>query len=202
MINANFFRKYLFLTFLSKEIEFFWIFFKFAFMKEKYDVATEKEKKSKKETQETYEFSQEKQKLRTELEKKEKLNHLEEMLEKWIVSEQSVKKLENLSPKEQQEIQKTLEKISEITDVDPKGKILPKSMQITKNDYLKALSDPIKKQQLLSQVDDNLSYLYNQVSQWWIVNLMSYFQVFFIGNDFKTVQENMIDIKNNLQTKK
>jgi hypothetical protein len=76
-----------------------------------------------------------------------------------------VKKLENLSPKEQQEIQKTLEKISEITDVDPKGKILPKSMQITKNDYLKALSDPIKKQQLLSQVDDNLSYLYNQVSQ-------------------------------------
>jgi hypothetical protein len=47
-----------------------------------------------------------------------------------------------------------------------------------------------------------LSYLYNQVSQWWIVNLMSYFQVFFIGNDFKTVQENMIDIKNNLQTKK
>lgn len=170
-------------------------------MKEKYESAAEKEKKSKKEAKESYEFSQEKQKLRSELEKKEKINHLDEMLEKWIVSVQSVKKLENLSPKEQQKIQKTLEKIQEIMDIDPKWKILPKSMQITKKDYLEALSNDQKKVQLLSQVDDNLSYLYNQVSQWWIVNLMSYFQVFFIGNDFKRVQENMIDIKQNLQSK-
>lgn len=171
-------------------------------MKEKYDASKEKEKKIQKESRDSVEFFTEKQKLRCELEKKEKLNHLEEMLEKWIVSEQSVKKLENLSQKEQQEIQKTLEKISEIQEIDPKWKILPQSMQITKKAYLDALADPTKRQQLLSQVDDNLSYLYNQVSQWWIVNLMSYFQVFFIGNNFKTVQENMIDIKNNLQTKK
>ena len=116
---------------------------------------------------------------------------------------QSVKKLENLSPKEQQKIQKTLEKIQEISEIDPKGKILPKALHITKKEYLEALWDSSKQSQLLQKIDAWLWNIHGQVSPWGnFLNIFSYFNVFFLDKKITTIQENLIDIKQLFTSKK
>ncbi len=168
-------------------------------MTKKFDSFSESEKKKKEQTHDTTEFLLKKQKLRNELEQKEKFSHLEELLEKGIISEQNMKNTDKFSQTEKQEIQKIIECITENHLLDAKNKILPAQLQISKQEYLDALQNPLKKKQLIQKLDTALSHIHQQIS-WWhtFINIFSYFQVFFLDKNVKKIQENYIDIKNNL----
>lgn len=162
-----------------------------------------KEKERSDKEREIYRKNMEKAKAKIDLQR------LQELAEQGVLDQELLEKIsedERISKKEMEEVvnsvdvQKIFEKMDEIERQQNIDKVLPKELRVTKDEYLQALKDPDKKAQVLKKLDACLDVLYlSSRHSWWFKR--SVFSTFVYILDKKllfTVQENLIDMKNNL----
>lgn len=141
-----------------------------------------------------------KEKISVEVEAENKIFDLKELVEKWIISKETAKKVtswENIDEEIINEIFKKIDEMEEIKDID---KYLPANLRINHEEYLKALHDDIFRVQTLTKLDSALIILARQInpnSSMW-VNLFSWFLTV-LDKNLITVQEHTIDVKNSLK---
>ncbi len=141
-----------------------------------------------------------KEKILVEIEAENKIFDLKELVEKWIISKETAKKVtswENIDEEIINEIFKKIDEMEEIKDID---KYLPPNLRISHEEYLKALHDDIFRVQTLTKLDSALIILSRQISpnsSMW-VNLFSWF-LSVLDKNLITVQEHTIDVKNSLK---
>ena len=172
----------------------------------------EKEKKSfnekdrQKEELRQREYQKIKEKINITAKTDKDLEELKELFSKWLISKEtldSIIKWKNIAKDEIDEIFNKIDEIEVLKEID---KYLPKELRITKDEYLKAIKDPIFKTQVLVKINTALTIISNQItwdSPLWL-NLFSWYLMLLDKNLF-LVQENTIDIKeslDNLEEKK
>lgn len=160
----------------------------------KKNILTNKEKEL--ELKKSIEFKIKKEKIWVEIESENEVFKLKELIEKWIITNETAQKIilwEEISNDEIKEIFEKINQIEEIKDID---KYLPKEYRITSEQYLKAVNDDIYRVQILTKLDYALTILVKQIvpdsSNW--LNLFSGF-IWVLDKNLILIQENTIDIK-------
>jgi len=124
---------------------------------------------------------------------------LDEKLFDKIISDKKITENEMKEVLDYVKVTEILDKIEEIEKTKTIDKILPKKFRITKKEFLEAKKDPKKRGLVLKKVDKALDYLFyqnNQVDDS-ITQLFTSF-AFMVDKKFVSVQENLIDIKDDL----
>lgn len=118
------------------------------------------------------------------------------MLNKWVVSHETAKKIIEWIQISREEIKDIFEKISQIKEIKDIDKYIPKEYRISQEQYFKALNDDIFRTQIITKLDFSLALLSrqftNETSSW--LNLFSWF-IWVLDRNLITIQENTIDIK-------
>lgn len=147
------------------------------------------------------EFKKTKEKISVEIEIEDEIYHLKELVEKWVISKDTVDKVIEWKDISEDEIKEIFEKIDEIEELKDVDKYLPENLRITKEDYLKAVNNDIFRVQIITKIDSALTLLSNQAnpdSAMWL-NLFSGFLAVLDKNLIK-IQENTIDVKDSLKS--
>ena len=147
------------------------------------------------------EFKKTKEKISVEIEIEDEIYHLKELVEKWVISKDTVDKVIEWKDISEDEIKEIFEKIDEIEELKDVDKYLPENLRISKEDYLKAVNNDIFRVQIITKIDSALTLLSNQVnpdSAMWL-NLFSGFLAVLDKNLIK-IQENTIDVKDSLKS--
>lgn len=145
------------------------------------------------------EFKKIKKKIDIEVEAEDKIFNLKELVQKWIISKETAKKISNWENINKLIIKKIFEKINQIEDIKNINKYIPKKLRITNEDYLKALHDNIFRIEIITKLNTSLMLLSNQINSDWILwlNLFSWFLTI-LDKNLIMIQENTIDIKESL----
>lgn len=137
-------------------------------------------------------------------EKSEKeLNQLKSLLDNWNLDSSTQNLIEKVIDSDiiwEEEIQEIFEKIDEIENNNEVSTYLPEEYRITKDEYIKSLTDDIVRTKILVKLNTALTILSNYAvpdSSMWL-NLFSGFIAVLDKNLIK-IQENNIDIKNSLE---
>lgn len=147
------------------------------------------------------EFKKTKEKISVEIEIEDEIYHLKELVEKWVISKDTVDKVIEWKDISEDEIKEIFEKIDEIEELKDVDKYLPENLRISKEDYLKAVNNDIFRVQIITKIDSALTLLSNQAnpdSAMWL-NLFSGFLAVLDKNLIK-IQENTIDVKDSLKS--
>lgn len=141
-----------------------------------------------------------KEKIRTEVQAEEDLMNLKDLVEKWVISQDTAEQITDWMDLDEETIQEIFDKIDEIEEIKDVDQYIPEDLRITKEDYSKALQDDIFRLQTITKLDSALVILANKItpdSAMWI-NLFSWFLTVLDKNLIK-VQENTIDVKDSLK---
>lgn len=141
-------------------------------------------------------FKKQKEKIELEINSEIQLDNLKELVSKWLITNETAKKIlvwEEISNDEIKEVFEKINQIEEIKDVD---KYLPKEYRITQEQYFKAINDDIYRVKILTKLDFALNILVKQIipdsSSW--LNIFSGF-IWILDKNLILIQENTIDIK-------
>ncbi len=147
------------------------------------------------------EFKKTKEKINVEIEIEDEIYHLKELVEKWVISKETVDKVISWKDISEEEIKEIFEKIDEIEELKDVDNYLPQNLRITKEDYLKAVNDDIFRVQTITKIDSALTLLSNQANpdSAMGLNLFSWFLAILDKNLIK-IQENTIDVKDSLKS--
>lgn len=141
-------------------------------------------------------FKKQKEIINIEIEAEHNLDYLKNMLNKWVVSHETAKKIIEWIQISREEIKDIFEKISQIKEIKDIDKYIPKEYRISQEQYFKALNDDIFRTQIITKLDFSLALLSrqftNETSSW--LNLFSWF-IWVLDRNLITIQENTIDIK-------
>lgn len=141
-------------------------------------------------------FKKQKEIINIEIEAEHNLDYLKNMLNKWVVSQETAKKIIEWIQISREEIKDIFEKISQIKEIKDIDKYIPKEYRISQEQYFKALNDDIFRTQIITKLDFSLALLSrqftNETSSW--LNLFSWF-IWVLDRNLITIQENTIDIK-------
>jgi len=156
---------------------------------------------SKKEDKETFEKKQKnKEEILSKIETSEYLYELQELVKKWVITEEVATKLKTWKNINQAEIEEMFNKINEIEEIKDIDKYLPEDLRISKEEYLKALENKIFRIQTITKLDLALAFIVNQIEPWdsiWWVNIFGWF-LWILDQNLRKIQENTIDIKDSL----
>lgn len=139
----------------------------------------------------------------SEREKEELESNMDEILwlvEKWIISKETAKNIVDWKEIDEDIVKEIFEKIDEMEDVKDIDNILPKELRISKDEYIKAMTDDIFRVQTITKIDSALALIAQKItpdSAMWL-NLFSGFLTVLDKNLIK-VQENTIDVKDSLK---
>lgn len=150
-----------------------------------------------KENKKQLEYKIQREKILVKIETENNLEYLKDLLNNWIVSNETAQKIidwEKISNNEIKEIFKKINQIDEIKDINI---YIPKEYRITQEDYFKAINDNDFRGEIIKKLDSTLSILAKQIipDNYWGLNLFSGF-IWFLDKNLTTIQENTIDIKN------
>jgi len=146
------------------------------------------------------EFKKTKEKINVEIETEDEVFHLKELVEKWLITHDTAKKIIDGEDLWDEIIQEIFDKIDEIEDLKDVDKYIPQELRISKDEYLKAVHDDIFRVQILTRLDSSLTLIANQINpdgMLWL-NIFSWFLAVLDKNLIK-VQENTIDVKDSLK---
>ena len=136
------------------------------------------------------------------------LQQLKELVEQWIIDKQlfeSIKKDSHISSEEIQEVVNELdiknlfEKLDQIENFEDIDNILPTNIRVSKQEYLSALHDPTKRDQVISKFNTSLNIIYRHYN--WVSNYkknMFSNYVNLLSKKLIPLQENIIDLKKSL----
>ena len=167
---------------------------------EKKKALSNKELKKYNDKQKDIKKSKDKIDLEEKKENKKELSDIVELVEKWIISEETAKDIAEWNDIDDETIKEIFEKIEELEDIKDVDNILPKELRITTDEYFKAVNDDIFRVQTLTKLDSALTLIANKItpdSSMWL-NLFSGFLTVLDKNLIK-VQENTIDVKDSLE---
>lgn len=156
---------------------------------------TEEEKEA--ETKKNIEFKLQKEKIWVEIEVEQEIFQLKEMVDSWMISWDIANKILSWEQITSEEIKEIFDKIDEIEDIKNIDDYLPRSLRITREEYIKAVKDDIFREKTITKLNTSLVLLSNKInpdSAVWL-NLFSWF-VTVLDKNLIRVQENTIDIKN------
>lgn len=165
--------------------------------RKKGEIREQEEKQSLKKQQE---FLKTKEKIAVEFEAEQDLNTLKNMLSKWEIDENLIKKVEKSEELDSHEIDEIFEKIEEIENIEEINSYIPEKLRITKSDYLEARKNDIFREEALTRIDLSLWILSERIepkSLAW-ANIFSWF-LSILDKNLVTIQEHHIDIKENLK---
>jgi len=146
------------------------------------------------------EFKKTKEKIAVEIEVEDDIFHLKELIEKWIITHETAKKIVDWEHIDDDSVKEIFEKIDELEDVKDIDKYIPKELRVTHDEYSRALHDDIFRAQTITKLDSALTLIARQInpdSAMWL-NLFSGFLTVLDKNLIK-VQENTIDVKDSLK---
>ena len=158
------------------------------------------EKKLKDWIKKQIEFKKTKEKIWVEIKAEDDIFHLKELIEKWILTHETAKKIVDWEHIDDKSVKEIFNKIDELEDIKDINKYIPKELRITHDEYSKALHDDIFRVQTITKLDSALTLIANQInpdSAIWL-NLFSWFLTVLDKNLIK-VQENTIDVKDSLK---
>ena len=156
---------------------------------------TEEEKEA--EAKKNIEFKLQKEKIWVEIEVEQEIFQLKEMVDSWMISWDIANKILSWEEITSEEIKEIFDKIDEIEDIKNIDDYLPRSLRITREEYIKAVKDDIFREKTITKLNTSLVLLSNKInpdSAIWL-NLFSWF-VTVLDKNLIRVQENTIDIKN------
>lgn len=156
---------------------------------------TEEEKEV--EAKKNIEFKLQKEKIWVEIEVEQEIFQLKEMVDSWMISWDIANKILSWEQITSEEIKEIFDKIDEIEDIKNIDDYLPRSLRITREEYIKAVKDDIFREKTITKLNTSLVLLSNKInpdSAVWL-NLFSWF-VTVLDKNLIRVQENTIDIKN------
>ncbi len=148
-------------------------------------------------------FQKRKEKLRQQIETNNELTRLRDLLESWDLSIEDfyiIEDIVNHIEIDEFAVSKIFEKIDEIGNNPKIDLYLPLKLRITKEEYLQALKDTQKRDDLLKKIDKVLWVLAQHISSanWDRLGIFSSF-LWLLDRNLVIIQENTIDIKNSLQ---
>ena len=156
---------------------------------------TEEEKEA--EAKKNIEFKLQKEKIWVEIEVEQEIFQLKEMVDSWMISWDIANKILSWEQITSEEIKEIFDKIDEIEDIKNIDDYLPRSLRITREEYIKAVKDDIFREKTITKLNTSLVLLSNKInpdSAIWL-NLFSWF-VTVLDKNLIRIQENTIDIKN------
>ncbi len=156
---------------------------------------TEEEKEA--EAKKNIEFKLQKEKIWVEIEVEQEIFQLKEMVDSWMISWDIANKILSWEQITSEEIKEIFDKIDEIEDIKNVDDYLPRSLRITREEYIKAVKNDIFREKTITKLNTSLVLLSNKInpdSAVWL-NLFSWF-VTVLDKNLIRVQENTIDIKN------
>ena len=155
---------------------------------------TEKEEKEK--IANNLEFQKEKEKLLRMIEKDRKLAMLKSIVERWLLRPELIHKAIAWDMLELSEVSEVLKKIEDIGKTEKIDMILPKDKRISKEEYLEALNDDVKRTILIEKINQILDHLY-MLSHPFSGNVYDLFSwlLHILNHNLNKVQEYHIDVK-------
>lgn len=192
-------------------------------MVEWYLSAEDQEKKKKKKIEVIRKKQTKEAEIQAHLKKnKLTLNELQDLVKEGVISFEDKQTLEKISQDQKidekemddivdnVEIKWLLEQIEEIEKSLEDNDLIPKELKISKQDFLSAVKDPVKRQEVLQKIDDSIDIVVNNIG-WptfktggnpFARRVRNLSNLLFLTNK-KTIdiQEHMIDLKNYLRYK-
>lgn len=168
--------------------------------KEQKDSIINQEENQKKQLKKALEHKKVKEKISVEIESEKQILNLKELVDKWVISNETKEKIDNWIDIWEDVVNFIFEKIDEIENVNEIDKYLPKELRISHDEYIRALHDDIFRVQTITKLNSALTLLYNQInpnSVTWL-SIFSWYLLVLDKNLIK-IQENTIDIKYNLK---
>lgn len=159
---------------------------------------TEKQENDK--NQKVLEYKKVKEEIAVEIETEDEVFHLKELVEKWIMSQESAQKVIDGEDLDEKIIKEIFEKINEMEDIDDIDNYIPKELRITHEEYDKALHDDKFRVKIITKLDSALILITRQItpnSGIW-VNLFSWF-INILDKNLIKIQEHTIDVKYSLK---
>jgi hypothetical protein len=158
------------------------------------------EKEKKQEVKKVLQYKKTKETIWVEIEADKSLNNLKELVQKWVIKEETAQKIISWKNLEEETIVKIFEKIEEVESIKSISKYLPKEFRITKEEYSKALHSNDFRKKTLVKLDEALTILANQANPDWLMwlNLFSWFLTV-LDKNLILIQEHNIDMKDNLK---
>jgi len=149
-----------------------------------------------KEKQRQLELKKQKEKLWLEIEIEHDLFQLKDLIEMWLISHETAKKIINGKEISNIEIKEIFDKIEEIEAISNIDNYLAKEYRVTKEEYLKAVSDNIYREEILTKIETSLMILSRQIIPNWAssINMFSWF-IWILDKNLILIQENTIDLK-------
>lgn len=140
------------------------------------------------------------EKTRSKEQTHEDLQKLEELVKKWIISQESADKIKSSKIISKQVIEEMFDKIDEIENIKNVDQYLPSNLRITKQEYLQAVENKIFRIQTITKLNMALNFISEQIpgNSSWYVDLFVWF-LSVLDKNLILLQENTIDIKENLQ---
>lgn len=148
------------------------------------------------------ELEKEKKALLIRIEKDRQLSYLKSIVERWLINPTTITHAIDWDEISKEELNEIFDKIDQIEDIQNINSILPDYCRISREEYIEAIDDPAKREQLLSKIDNALNYIYNATHAthspilWLFYNLINNYNT--NHKDLVFVQWNLIDIKRSL----
>ena len=123
------------------------------------------------------EYKKIKEKISISMESDEKLATFKDLISEWIITIETAEKIAKWENIDDDVIKEMFEKIDLIKNAKNIDKYLPEDLRISKEDYIRALTDDIFRVQTITKLDTALTILANHISpnsSMWI-NLFSGF---------------------------
>ncbi len=159
---------------------------------------TEKEKKEK--IKKTIKYKKTKDKLSLENESEKKLINLKELLVWLDISSKTVHKINNWECIWEEEIQEIFEKIDEIEAIDDISEYTPNNLKITRDDYIRAISEEVFRAKIITKINSSIIILMNKIN-WnyskWVKLLSNLLKL--LKNHLIIIDRNGIVIKGSLK---
>lgn len=141
-----------------------------------------------------------KEEIAVEIETEDEIFHLKELVEKWVITQESAQKIIDWEELDEKIVKEIFEKIDEMEEIKDIDEYIPKELRISHEEYDKALHDDIFRTQMITKLDSALALVAKQINpgQNMGLNLFSGFLAVLDKNLIK-VQEHTIDVKDSLK---
>lgn len=152
-------------------------------------------------------YRKQKEKIQKTVEAHDELNHLRELIESGVVSQNAIEHIEQIAQDptlEDKEVREIVLKIQEIHENEYMQKYIPKDLFLKKEDYLRALTNPQFAEKVLAKVNEVLWILAQHINPTSRagINIFASFALFLVDKKLIQAQENHIDIKYSLLNRK
>jgi len=148
----------------------------------------------------TIEHQKIKEKISVEVQAEEDLLDLKELVEKWVITKETAKKVVEWKGIDEDTVKEIFEKIEQMDEIKDIDNYLPVELRISKDDYSKSLTDDIFRVQTITKLNSALTLIAQKINPDTAMglNLFSGFLTV-LDKNLILVQENTIDVKYSLE---